>query len=327
MFSKLNEVILSDGSRATLAMIQGPDPEWADQIRSLLGHKGPFWKWQNAQCIEQDLGIDSRYHVLISKGKLFANICTFEINGVGLFAHVWTSPEMRKKGAASILTNAVIDDFKARGKAVVLGTEYNSIAYHLYLKHGFVGVEKNSRYMELFSGDREVFEKDFYRRGGLTMRPVCWQDWPTAPFLFLSNFPGVIRSLHMNIIGRGSTEGGLLKLIQHNEQHEEKTSWSLSSPETGAVLAVASYHAHPHWPESIILDVYSHPDCWDQCPELIDRLNLPDSPRILSYSDSENKEKCALLSELGFKKSASFRDRVYKDAEKTSPVDVFEYEK
>ncbi|NQZ68203.1 MAG: hypothetical protein HRT89_09040, partial [Lentisphaeria bacterium] len=244
-----------------------------------------------------------------------------------VFGHVWTNEDMREKGAASHLNEVVINAFKSRGRALLLGTTYDTVPYKIYQKYGFNGIEKESGYMDYYSDSKAEFEDYFFATDNLQMRPVGWLDWPTAPCLYLNSFPGVVRSMQMGIIGRSSTEGGMLGLIKHNESNDDKLAWSLYNPQTGAVLATAGYRWHPLWPETLILDFYSHPDCWERCHDLIEKLKLPETTRLVAYSDFENPRKNRVLADLGFSEVAEFQNRVYKDTAKTVLVDVFEYEK
>src|SRR5438045_209599 len=141
MYRAIKNVTLKNGESAELGVLSiAPGVALPDQqaelrkkVRGLLGHKGPVWMWQIEQCLTPACGVESFFYLLSRQGEFFANICTFEQKGVGILGHVYTRPEERRKGAAEVLMDATMSDFRARnGRALYLGTGYASSAYKVY---------------------------------------------------------------------------------------------------------------------------------------------------------------------------------------------------
>ena len=64
MLILLEDVRLRTGETVEAAAIRGPDLDWAERIEALLGHKPPFWCWQNSAVVRRDLGLDAHFYVL-----------------------------------------------------------------------------------------------------------------------------------------------------------------------------------------------------------------------------------------------------------------------
>ena len=103
MYESIGTVTLKDGEQVEAGVVIGPDPAWADRVGDLLNHKGGVWRWQNARCLRDDLGIDVRFYLVHRDGAPFANMLTATRHGVGHFGHVYTRPEDRRKGALATL--------------------------------------------------------------------------------------------------------------------------------------------------------------------------------------------------------------------------------
>ncbi|MBI2504790.1 MAG: GNAT family N-acetyltransferase, partial [Candidatus Latescibacteria bacterium] len=197
MYTSLGSVSLKRGEAVEVGVVRGPDLEWAERVEGLLGHKGPIWQRQNAAavCREcRDLGIEANFYLLHRDGKPLANIATFTHRGVGHFGHVWTVPEDRRQGAASQLMGVQMAHFRQEGgRALFLGTGYDSAPYHIYASHGFVGLEPKSGQMEYYSQTRAEFEEEYFAKGAVQVEEVQWRHWPASAALFLGEFPGAVR--------------------------------------------------------------------------------------------------------------------------------------
>jgi hypothetical protein len=137
----LGTVVLDGGEHVSAAVISAPDPDWAERLTELLRHKGEPWNWGNGEVLTKPTGIHAYFYVLHRNGVPFSNIMTCEVNGVGLFGHVFTRPEDRRKGACNKLMDLQMAHFNARGgKALFLGTQFESPAYRIYARHGFQGM-------------------------------------------------------------------------------------------------------------------------------------------------------------------------------------------
>ena len=59
-----------------------------------------------------------------------------------------------------------------RGRALFLGTGYDSPAYQIYGRHGFESVEPTSGCMAMYSDSREEFEKWYFEGDTARIQPI-----------------------------------------------------------------------------------------------------------------------------------------------------------
>jgi GNAT superfamily N-acetyltransferase len=332
MYKELGQVTLKTGEQVDAGVIIGPDLEWAERIEELLAHKGGVWNWQNSQALRSDLGIEARFYVLHREGALFSNISTFEHLGVGHFGHVWTKPKDRRKGASSRLMEIQMGDFTARGgKALFLGTGFDSVPYHMYEKFGFEGIEPQSGYMDWYAESKDAFETAYFAHGEAVIEPLAWIHWPSSAALFLGNFPCVVRCAVAGLIGRVSTEGALLPLLRDEETGrdagEEPRAVALRTAESSAVVGFAAWNWDQLWPDTFLLDIYCHPHYWDRAGDLLGSLSLPKEHRIIAYSDTNCAHKAEVLSEFGFRQTSTLKRWVSSTGKTPALLNVDVYEK
>ncbi|MBA2481663.1 MAG: GNAT family N-acetyltransferase, partial [Planctomycetes bacterium] len=222
MYTQLASVTLKSGERVECGVVRGPAAEWAQRVEKLLMHKGDVWNWQNTELLTTDVGVEAYFYILHRSGVPFANIMTVELKGVGLFGHVWTDPADRGQGASSAIMAEQMKHFRARGgKALYLGTEHGSVAYRMYAKQGFVGIEDRSGYMTCTAGPLERFEAEYFAKGPAKVSALDWRHWPTASALFAGAFPGVVRSSNLRLHGRTLTEGPFLPVIREHRRQPD----------------------------------------------------------------------------------------------------------
>jgi len=332
MFRELGSVTLKNGDRVEAGVVVGPDQDWADRVEGLLSHKGEIWRWGNEMCLRHDIGIDVLYYILHRDGEPFANMMNIEYRGVGLYGHVYTVPDDRRQGAASALMPMLMDDFRNRGgKALFLGTGYDSHPYHLYADNGFVGLEPKSGLMAYYTESEEAFYSGYFSDAATDISRLGWAHWPASIPLFAGNFSGAIRSTVMRLTGRSSTEGPMISLERDERQRLEKgqgpRSVALSVPETGAVVGMATTGPHPLWRGSWTIDIYCHPEHWGRGGELLSTVETPPAERLLAYCDAGFHEKEEVLSKAGFSPIATYSNRAAVDYARTRFVDVKEWEK
>lgn len=331
MYTALDNVRLKDGTTAELGMLVAPDEDWADRVAHLLGHKEEIWRWQNETTIRQTLDLESRYTMLSRNGQPFANITTFEFGGVGILGHVYTQADERGKGAASALMSAVMDDFNSRrGRALYLGTAFDSVAFHLYRKLGFAPLEPGSGHMAFYANDEHTFMSDFFNITSADVGPPVWTDWAMGQPLFADDIPGRMRNMRLGILGPTSAEEELLYVIREQlaaPAEHSPTCLLLRDSDSRAVCACASWCHHRHWPHTIIVDLYAHPKAWDASESLLAQLQLPDCDRAVAYVEEETPEKADVLEKAGFHPGATFHQRLAVDLERTTHLDVTEYVK
>ena len=326
----MGKVRLKIGESVEAGVVVGPDLDWAERIEKLLGHKGDPWNWQNSQMLRSKHGMDVHFYVLHRDGMPFANISTFEFAGVGLFGHVWTAPEDRQKGASSRLMAIQMEDFQARGgKALFLGTEYGSVAYRMYRKFGFRSVEPESGFMEWYATSKEEFDAAYYAAGETELQALRWSHWPSSEPLFLGDRTCLVRSAPMRLIGRQSVELALLGPLQDAVARlatgRPPRFKARCSRLTTAVVGLAGWDWHPLWEDVCLIDVFCHPEYWDEGRDLLASLSLPDAKRYVAYGDVNCGRKREVLLETGYEQTAVLRQWVAKNSLSTSFRDVSVY--
>ncbi len=331
MYQFLANITLKSGETVEAGVIKGPDLVWAARLEGLLQHKGDPWNWQTAQVLERELGLDAFFYVLHRAGEPLANIMTIETQGVGLFGHVWTVPADRQKGASSLLMALQMRHFAERGgQALLLGTGYNSVAYHMYARFGFQSVEPKSGYMAYYAQSQTAFEQHYFtppvNPADTVIEPIQWHHWPASAALFLGDFPGVVRCAPMQLFGRASSEGGVLTLLLEEEQRRQRgqapATVVLQNRVSGAIVGLATYQWHPIWPATYLLDIYCHPAYEGQTPALLEALALPTDQRVVAYADGDQPFKQALLEQAGFQTVAQLPSWLAADKVDSRRVDV-----
>jgi hypothetical protein len=318
MYEKLQNVTLKSGENVELGILRGPDSsELGAQVRSLLGHKEGIWLWQIEQSLTVESPAESRFYILIKQGKPIANIMAVERDGIGIFGHVYTVPEERRKGAADIIHHHQIKDFKSRGgRALYLGTGYDTHPYHLYQKYGFKGVEPKSGYMFWFAQSQESFESDVFAPAPVRHEPLGYQHWPSLPALSMMKHPARVRVLNMNIVGVRSTEGGALATLHAMSTAApgnlaESRAWVAVSEKSNVPVAIASIAPQPRFDEEAdVVDLFCAPGFEKELPALLEKTKLSPGKKSVAYADILWPEKADALKQAGFKLSGTLENFV-----------------
>lgn len=330
MYTELGTTKLRSGEEVRAGLVLGPDAEWATRIAPMLRHKGEPWNWQIESLLTRTLDVEPRFYILHRDGVPFANVMTVERDGVGIFGHVWTDEADRRQGASTRLIELQMADFTARdGRALYLGTGYDSPAYHIYTRFGFRSVEPGSDYMAYFADDDAAgFDSAFFAPGPLAVEPLDWRHWPLLQPLCFDGAPQAVRNVGMQIIGRVIAEGGPMPFMQQNEARaaagEPPAAVVLVNTETGSVHGVASAMEHPLWLGKTLVDLYCHGDAWSAGPALLDALALPADAELVAYCDAGATQQ-TFLSGYGFRPVASLPQWCSADVSGRRPVDVVVY--
>ena len=332
MFEPIGKIRLKSGEAVDAAVVKGPDPVWAERIEALLEHKSEIWRWGNSMVLRERLDVAAYFYILHRDGIPIANMTTVEMLGVGIFGHVFTKPEDRRKRAAMELMRLMMDHFRERGgRALYLGTGYDSHPFHIYRAHGFEGLEAQSGYMDYYTISKEAFETDYFSKGPTDVAGLDWRDWPASTALFSGDFPGAVRCAGMRIFGRQPTESPLLPFIRdamtRREDRKPACVKVLRRRGTTAVAGLAMWSFDRLWPGSCVVDVYCHPDFWDRSCDLLGALRLPEADRYLAFCDAGFEPKATALSQAGFHPTVTYRQRVAGDRAGTVYVDVTVWEK
>jgi len=327
MEQSLGEVTLKSGEAVQCSVVTGPCEDWQQRISKLLGHKGGLWNQHISRSLMEQLKLDTRFYLLHRDGEPFANIMTVENHGSGIFGHVYTLPEDRRKSAASRLMDKLMGHVKARDcQALFLGTGYDTPPYHIYKRYGFEGLEPGSGYMTWYAESEEIFNAQWFAKGPTEVQTIGWQHWGSSPALTMGGWPGLARISGSSINRRTSTEYGLLPIIAENEQHEANDKpacgKAMVQSQTGAVVGLATQQCDRMWPQTRIVDVYCHPNFWDDGKKLLDSLTLPDDQKLLAYCDETCSQRRELFEAAGFRVIATLPKLACTDALCSDRVDV-----
>lgn len=332
MYEKSRDVTLKNGESVELGVMIGPDDsDLARQLRGLLGHKGVIWKWQIEQSLGRvQKGVESRFYIACRGGTPISNVMVVEWQGIGIFGHVYTRPEERRKGLADAIITFLMEDFRRRGgRALYLGTGFDSAAYHIYGRHGFGGLEPGSGYMGWFAQGREAFEKEAFAPAATRQEALTFEHWPTLPALSMMQHPARVRIPTMNVINARSTEGGALPVLMamHNEANNEKEEGSRAqvavSQSSGVPVAIACVMPESHfWKDVDVLDVFCAPGFEAELPALVERLQLVPDRTLASYADLCWPAKQEFLRTQGFKRAAKLA-RYFHTADQTQDVELW----
>lgn len=305
MYTKLGDVQLKTGETVEAGVVHGPDPAWADRLSAFLGHKTHPYSWQINRLLTEDLAVDAWFYILHRQGQPLSHILTIEQAGVGILGHVYTQPADRRKSATTVLMDLQMSHFRNRGgRAMYLGTGYDTPPYHIYSRFGFADVYARSGLMGWFSADAQAFERSYFHAGATTIEPLHWRHYPSSTPLFIGGYPGVVRCAAVRLCGRYLCEGPLLHLL-----HAEATLAAQSQPphafvsrlhDTGAIVGLASCHPDPLWPGVCVLDVYCHPAFWSEAPRLLERIPTTSGKRLIAYADSQTPQRSDALRAAGF---------------------------
>ena len=300
MYDKLGEVGLKTGEEMEVGVITAPDESHAEEVKQFLGHKGGNWEWHIERCVTEVLdALETRFYVGKLDGRVITNIMTVEYEGVGILGHVFTLPEQRRKGACKGVMGYQMEDFRQRaGRALYLGTGYNSHPYYIYHSFGFESVFPESGFMKYpVNSD---FEERYFAPTSAEPKSVEWHDWPKVTAL--SGIVGwdTLRSLKWGVYGPTNMEGGFLSFKHALENEDVYDDAKLLISSGGAIVGWATVSRDTRWqPATAVLDLFFHPNFADAVPTLLSAVAFPDV-KVQCYVDSGAEKKAEVLVDAGF---------------------------
>ncbi len=309
MYDKLGDVILKTKERMEVGVITAPDERHAEEVKQFLGHKPGNYKWHIERCVTEVLdALETRFYVGKLDGHVITNIMTVEYEGVGILGHVFTRPEQRRKGACKGVMAYQMEDFRQReGRALYLGTGYNSHPYYIYHSFGFESVFSESGFMKYHV--HEDFEERYFAAASAHPKSVEWHDWPKVTAL--SGIVGwdALRSLAWNVYGPTNLEGGFLSFKHTLETEDSYDDAKLLISSKGAIVGWATVNRDTRWrPATAVLDLFFHPNFADGVPALLSAVKFPDA-KVQCYVDSGAEKKSAVLEALGFTCEGRFKNQ------------------
>lgn len=297
---------LRTGERLTVECVVPPTPEREAQIRPFLGHKPPNYRAHiEAALTGQCDALETRFYIGLLGGEMVGNIMTVETGGIGIFGHVHTREDQRRKGICDAILRHQMEDFRRRqGHVLLLGTGYQSPAYNIYAAHGFrdwpVGKPGTMRYDSVPQAE---FEAGFFAPAPSKPVPARWKHWPLVALLATVPVPAILRSLTLNLWGVGLMEGPYSQFLTAYGSRPEAAAAVLESA-TGAVTALATCVPDSRWPGVQLLDLFAHPLATiEDLARLLRSLPLPTSP-TQAYADARDTQKIAALETAGFRQTA-----------------------
>jgi len=297
---------LRTGERLTIECILAPEPEREAQIRPFLGHKPANYRAHiDAAFAGKCDDLETRFYIGLLNGEMVGNIMTVETDGIGIFGHVHTREDQRRKGICDAIMRHQMKDFRRRnGHVLLLGTGYQSPAYRIYENHGFrdwpVGHPGAMRYDRVPQAE---FEATFFTSAPSHPVPARWKHWPLVALLATVPVPATLRSLTLNLWDVGLMEGSYSNFLYVYGARPEACAAVLES-ETGAVTALATCVPDSRWPGIQLLDMFAHPVATvEDLARLLRSLPLPKSP-VQSYADARDTQKIGALEAAGFQKAA-----------------------
>jgi len=294
---------LKTGEVMEVGCVQPPDEEWAARIESSYKHKpGPFpYHIKKALAGNTD-ALENYFYIGHRNGEFISGIMTVEHNRVGILGHVYTPPQHRRKGACTCLMRHQMDDFRSRGGGLLLlGTDYDSPPFHIYRSFGFEPIVGESGYMR-YATEKD-FEQRYYTPGDISVRPVCWEDWPSSNCLTCQPGDDVLRSVAFDGLGQFSFEEGFLHLKQGLEESGRNQAWSALS-ETGALAGLVMLTPDRRFRGgAVLLDLIVHENFWGQAGKLLEAVEWPGT-KVQCYTDLGCPAKVEALVAAGFTREA-----------------------
>lgn len=309
MYEKLGESVLKTGERMEVGVISVPDAPHADEIKKFLGHKPGNYKWHIERCVNESLDdLETLFYVGKIDGNVITNIMTVAHEGVGILGHVFTLPDQRRKGACKGTMVYQMEHFRQRdGRALYLGTGYNSPPYHIYHSFGFESVIPESGFMEYHV--QQNFSEDYFATTTAHPKSVEWHDW--SKLSALSGIVGsdTLRSLAWNIYGPTNLEGPFLTFKNQLETEDIYDDAKLLMAKNGAIVGWATVCRDSRWRDRIaLLDLFFHPNFTESVPDLLSAVEFPDL-KVQCYVDSTSENKIGVLEAAGFSFEGRFRNQ------------------
>ena len=313
MYEKLGMRVVKSGEEVELGVVTGPDAEWSPRLVPFLSHKGGEWVSQIRKSIDLDLSpLVTKFFILFkTPDDILSNICTWRWGGVANLGHVFTTPNHRRKGAASILMKASMDDFRNNaGRAMYLGTGYDTPPFHIYEEAGFRGVYPRTGFMEYYSGKREDFLAEEFAGEKAGVVDMTWRHWPRLVPLFGQELGGVLRFPGEGVNGRANFEGPFIP-IMHSLEETHKKCLVLEGLKTGASGGAAIIGPDRRFAGSAnLLDVFFHPNFAKSAAGLVEAAIEGVQGTVVSYVDTSYDERIKVLKKAGFKKAGTIPEGV-----------------
>lgn len=258
----LGTVRLRDGRQAELLVVEAPDAGRRDEILALLAHKGPEWQVHLHEALAgRTNALETRWYLAEVQGELVANAMTVERHGVGILGHVFTREAFRQRGLCNAVLGALMEDFRSRnGRALVLGTGYESVAYRIYESFGFRSLRGG--FMEYLAEPREEFDAEWFGPGDAETVPARWEHWPLVAMLAARPAGYGLRSVAWGLRDISNLEHPYCTFMGQVMKREAAGAVAVTG--AGAVVACATVTpfvpggGRDPWAETWLVDAFAH---------------------------------------------------------------------
>ena len=305
MVRQLARVTLKSGERMRCLLVEEPEESWADDIGQLLVHKREHVLWHIAQCTAGPLDdLETRFYLGVIDGQAVGNIMTVEHGGIGILGHVFTRPDQRRKGIASRIMTAQMQDFRERkGRALTLGTGFDSPPYWIYHSFGFRSIVAGSGAMWYWK--QPEMAEELWRAAITGTSPPLWRHWPLVNLLCTQPEGDRLRNAARRLWGQRNFEGDFTKYLHDLKAEDSSIVARVLENDAGLAVGWASVEDDPLWGgAAALLDLFVHPAAWHAAGELLDAVPLPQKP-VIAYADQDSP-KNDLLHARGFTQQASW---------------------
>jgi len=324
MHQVLETVTLKSGEAMDVLCVQAPDEAFKEGILPLLHHKGEPWEWPMRQALsgdEQFRRLAMRFYLGRIGDELVGNITLLEAleRPVGILQHVWTPPPHRRKGICNALMRACTQHFQQRqGRALYLGTGYQTPPYWIYHSFGFRG-QGETGLMRWFV--EEGFEERYFAPRQARPRGVDWSDWALLQALFSVEHGWALRSIEFQIYGFSGFEGEFV-LLQKGLASGKIIAAQVLETQDGALVGLATISKQPQWHfDTVLLDVFVNEGFFDQGEKLLRALPQTDA-KVQCFAGEEAPEKAKMLEAVGFQHEATLKGQYVWEGQ---PRDVWVY--
>jgi GNAT superfamily N-acetyltransferase len=303
--------------------VASPEPAWVDRILPFLDHKGALWLEPMRRAYTEgldNLTINDFLGVLDS-GEVVGNITTVECHGVAILQHVFTPPQHRRKGIATHLMRGLCGDFTSRGgRAMSLGTGYDTPPYHIYAGFGFHGRGDSGKMTWLPDAD---FPQTYFAPAPASIRETCWGDWPRLEALYATEGQWQLKGYWFHQFGHTGYESQYPELREAMDKGEVSQVKVMETP-AGAVVGHAFLAGQPAWKNRVlVLDLMVHASFHDRLGELLATVEFPAGHKVQAFCDAGAEAKMAALEAAGFSREGLFSRQM--EDENHQLVDVVVY--